>query len=341
MKYKDVKVLGVCAAQGAMLFPMKENLIANVEPRAVFHSPGDPQWVVNFGTIHFVRSLDELPKKIKPDIIIGSPSCGHSSMFSYSRKKSLGNPKEDPCLNLFLQSIQKFSPKVFILENLPKLLDLIPLNEWEKNLDSYRFIVHCHPVSVFGNSQTSRKRLILIGIDRKLPKEVDKRFKKVFKITPDGPMTVENLYKKLNTKLNYREDGDKKLAMYRYYDKNKRTLTVDKVHKLWNGRFKDEFKWPMKGTKMKTLPGVYRNRWDAYPLTLRPSNRQFNPDGWPMGLEEYKLIMGFPNEFKVYFDDSNKTYWLNKARNALSKGAVAEVGYWIKYCLGLTEYFGK
>lgn len=339
MKYKNIRILGVCAAQGAMIFPLKKRLIANVEPRAVFHSKGEPQWKANFGDIPFVRSLDELPEGTKPDFIIGSPSCGHSSVFSYSRKKALGNPKEDPCINLFINSIKKFSPKVFIMENLPKLLDLIPLEEWEKNLNCYRFIVHCHPVSVFGNSQTSRKRLLLIGIDKNLPKEVDKSFKQVFKVNEDGPLTVKKLYTKLNSDQNFREDGDKKLAMYRYYDKSKRTLTVDEVHKLWNGKFKKEFKWPMKGTKMKTLPGVYRNRANAYPLTLRPSNRQFNPEGWPMGLEEYKLIMGFPDKYKIYFNSSDKTYWLNKARNALSKGAVAEIGQWIKLCIKNTAYF--
>lgn len=121
--------------------------------------------------------------------------------------------------------------------------------------------------------------------------------------------------------------------MYHYADKSKSTLTVKQVKKLWNTEFKDEFKWPMKGTKMKTLPGVYRNRPNAYPLTLRPSNRQFNPNGLPMGIEEYRIIMGFPRNFKIYFDNSNKTYWLNKARNTLSKGSVYEVGIWFKNVL--------
>ena len=84
---------------------------------------------------------------------------------------------------------------------------------------------------------------------------------------------------------------------------------------------------------MKTLPGVYRNRLEAPPLTLRPSNRQFNPEGYPMGLEEFRVIMGFPKKFKVYYEKSNPTYWLNKGRNALSKGAVYEVGLWFKKCL--------
>lgn len=34
----SMNVLGVCGAQGALLFEFKKYLVANVEPRAVFHS---------------------------------------------------------------------------------------------------------------------------------------------------------------------------------------------------------------------------------------------------------------------------------------------------------------
>lgn len=86
---KPIVILGVDAAQGALLFPFKESgfeIIANVEPRAVFHSKKEEQWKLNFGDIPFVRSLEEV-KNSKIDLILGSPSCGHSSVFSYSRKK--------------------------------------------------------------------------------------------------------------------------------------------------------------------------------------------------------------------------------------------------------------
>ena len=52
-----------------------------------------------------------------------------------------------------------------------------------------------------------------------------------------------------------------------------------------------------------------------------------------MGLEEFRVIMGFPKRFKVWFDESNPTYWLNKGRNTLSKGAVYEIGLWLRSCL--------
>lgn len=327
---EKLRVLGICGAQGALLYPLKRYLIGNVEPRAVFHTKNEEQWKLNFGEIPFVKTVEPFINS-KPDIILGSPSCGHSSVFSYSRKKTLGKPKEDPCLNLFVQSVKSLKPKIFLLENLPKLMDLIPLEEWINTFPEYELIVHTHSVSVLGNSQISRKRLILIGIHKDCSKLFRAHFKELFPV--NTLFKVKDIPSRIRKELNYREKGDKKLAMYKYWDESKTTLTVDQVHELWNGKFKDEFKWPMKTQKMKTLPGVYRNRNKAYPLTLRPSNRQFNPEGYPMGLEEYRVIMGFPKRFKVYYDDSNPTYWLNKARNALSKGAVYEVGKWFKICL--------
>lgn len=329
---KDLKILGVCGAQGALLYPVRRNLIGNVEPRAVFHTPKEEQWKLNFGSIPFVRKIDELDLR-EVDIILGSPSCGHSSVFSYSRKKTLGKPREDPCLSLYLSSIKQLKPKVFMMENLPKLMDLIPLPEWEENLPEYRLIVHCHSVFDFGNSQASRKRLLLMGIREDISGEVDKKFSKIFSIRGKKRFKVSQIPSKIRKELNFFEDDSKKMSMYKYWDTSKATLTVKEIRELWTGKFKREYKWPMKTQKMKTLPGVYRNRPNAYPLTLRPSSRQFSPNGNPMGLEEFRVIMGFPKSYQIYFDSKNPTYWLNKARNAISKGSVYECGVWFKRCL--------
>lgn len=323
-----MRILAVCGAQGALLFKLKKYLIGNVEPRSVFHTSKEEQWKLNFGDIPFVRTLEQLPEdELKNiDILVGSPSCGHSSVFSYSRKKSLGKPKEDPTFNLFINSIIKIQPGVFIMENLPKLLELVPLDEWSNLLPNYNFITHCHPVSVFGNSQVTRKRLIFIGIlnSYKKFKEVDFDLFKVKNIK-----NCRQLYKSIREPINFREEPNKKVSMYYYSDKTRKSLSVDEVKDLWQGEFNKWYRWPMFGHKMNTLPGVYRNKWDSYPLTLRPSNRQFNPNGLIMGLEEYRVIMGFPKYYKIHFDESNKTFWLNKARVAYTKGSVFEVGLWL------------
>ena len=330
---KKIEILGICAAQGALLYPFmgkkRFRVIGNVEPRGVFHTKKEEQWNLNFKGIPFEKGLDKL-KEAKPFAIVGSPSCGHSSMFSYSRKKTLGDPKSDQTLNLFVESILHYRPEVFMMENLPKLLDLIPLTEWQEKLSEYELITHTHSVMEFGNSQKSRKRLMLIGVKR-ASRVKSKLFKKVFKVAT--PFDTRQLKKMVRKELNYRETDDKKLAMYHPDDPNKATLTVGEVRKLWKTEFKHEFKWPVRKARMKTLPGVYRNRKGTWPLTIRPANRQFNYDGRVIGLEEFRITMGFPETFQVFFDENNRNYWLNKGRITLSKGACYEIGLWFYKCL--------
>ena len=97
--------------------------------------------------------------------------------------------------------------------------------------------------------------------------------------------------------------------------------------------FKDEKKWPIKTAKMQTLPGVYKLEPDKHPLTLRPADRQFRPDGLPLGIQDFKNIQGFPKRFQIYLPEENYMYWLNKARYTIAKGAVYEVGIWFKKCI--------
>lgn len=332
---KDLKVLGVCQGQGALLFPLKKYVIGNIEPRGVFHTKCESQWKINFGELPFVKTLDQFQKVYqgKVDIILSSANCGASSILSYSRKKSLGKPKEDPTINLFIESVKLYKPKVFLLENLPRLMDFISLDDWKKIFPKYDFVVHCHSVGEFGNSQLSRKRLILIGIKKKISSKYLKHFQNIFQVntTKSTRELLELSYGYTIT--NYSEPLSKIVPMYDYRDPEKKNLNLQRIQELWTGDFKNEYKWPIKSKKMNTLPGVYRNHPDKYPMTVRPSSRQFNPDGSVMGIRDYFVIMGFPKKYKIYFDDNNYQYWVNKIRIALTKGPVYEIGTWFKVCL--------
>lgn len=328
---KHLRVLGVSAGQGALLFPFKENLVANIEPRAVFHTKNEEQWKLNFGDIPFLRN--ELPD-IKADVIISSPDCGASSIMRLSKVKQLGKPEENKSLNLVIQAINKYQPKVFLLENLPRLVTLLPKEFFEIQVPGYKLIYHQRSVVDFGNSQVSRKRLIIVGIKIKSKSYLNK-FDNIFRV--DTPVSSRKLlechYFKENND-NYMPPLNKVLAMYDYRAlPEKKNLTVKQIKKLWRTDFKDEKKWPIKTAKMSTLPGVYRLEYDKPPLTLRPADRQFRPDGYPLGIKDFKNIMGFPDEYKIYMDKDNYLYWLNKARYTIAKGSVYQVGKWFKKCI--------
>ena len=192
---KKLRVLGVCAGQGALLFPFRENLLGNIEIRGVFHTNCESQWKLNFGDIPFYKGfcLQEFDEKV--DIIISSPDCGSSSVMRLSKVKELGNPKDNRSLNLVISSILKYKPKIFLIENLPRLLSLLPKNFFEETFKDYKLIFHERSVSDYGNSQISRKRLVIIGVHKKTGKKYLNAFNEVFQVK--NPTITRNLLKPL------------------------------------------------------------------------------------------------------------------------------------------------
>ena len=328
-------LLGICAGQGALLFPFlrskKFNLLGNIEPRSVFHTKSESQWKANFKGIPFLKGY-ELPEDWHPDIILSSPDCGSCSVMRLSKSKALGDPKSNKSIQLVFQAIQYYEPALFLIENLPRLLSLISKEMLTDFFKNYKLIFHERSVSDYGNSQVSRKRLVIVGIHKKTGKKYLNAFNEVFQVKT--PTITRELLFESPYGSNYNIPIEKTLAMYDYRKlPAKKNLTVRKIQLLWNSDFKNEKKWPIKTAKMSTLPGVYRLELDKAPLTLRPADRQFRPDGYPLGILDFKAIMGFPKAYKIFMDEGNYLYWLNKARYTIAKGSVYEISVWFKRCL--------
>lgn len=332
MSINRYTVLGISAGQGALLFPFRKHLLGNIEPRGVFHTPGEEQWKANFKDVPFYKGycLQEFDEKV--DIIISSPDCGASSIMRLSKVKELGKPKDNRSLSLVIEGINYYKPKIFLIENLPRLLSLLPNEYLQEALKDYKLIFHERSVSDYGNSQVSRKRLVIVGVHKKAGKKYLNAFNEVFQVKT--PTITRELLFESPYGSNYNIPIEKTLAMYDYRKlPAKKNLTVKKIQLLWNSDFKNEKKWPIKTAKMSTLPGVYRLELDKAPLTLRPADRQFRPDGYPLGILDFKAIMGFPKSYKIFMDEGNYLYWLNKARYTIAKGSVYEVGIWFRRCI--------
>lgn len=326
-----MNVLGICAGQGGLLFPFRKYLLGNIEPRGVFHTKSESQWKANFKGIPFLKGY-ELPEDWHPDIILSSPDCGSCSVMRLSKSKALGDPKSNKSIQLVFQAIQYYEPALFLIENLPRLLSLISKEMLTDFFKDYKLIFHERSVSDYGNSQVSRKRLVIIGVHKKTGKKYLNAFDEVFQVKT--PTITRNLLNDYQNPLNYNIPIEKTLAMYDYRKlPAKKNLTVRKIQLLWNSDFKNEKKWPIKTAKMSTLPGVYRLELDKAPLTLRPADRQFRPDGYPLGILDFKAIMGFPKAYKIFMDEGNYLYWLNKARYTIAKGSVYEISVWFKRCI--------
>jgi site-specific DNA-cytosine methylase len=312
-----MKVLGLNGGNGVFLHPLKKYLIGNIEPRGLFHTPGQEQWASNFKV---PLSRDSKPfRGSKVDVIIGAPDCGHSSIFSYSRSKKLSDPNLNDSLNLFVAEVSAFKPIIFFMENLPKGVEKMDLGNM---FPDYHFKVITGTVAMFGNSQISRIRALVIGAK---DKNHLRYFKKPTNIKPQKNCfeLLEGLKKEDPSLGHVREDINETITLYGGFKD-----TLKNIRAQWLST-KDR-KWVVQGRRFKTAPGVYRNRGMDYPKTARKANRQFNHWGYMMSPRELARIQGVPDEFKIYFEASKKQYWINKGRTTVTKCPPYEMGVWIK-----------
>lgn len=329
-----MRILGICGGNGVMLHACKEDLIANIEIRSVFYTPKDIQWSSNFSC----SQLKTKKKFKRVDVIIGHPDCGHSSVLSYSRAKKLTNPKENKSFNLYIESIKVHQPKLFFMENLTKMLDNFK-NGIEEVFPGYRIKYYKASVSRWGNSQFSRKRLVVVGIRKNLSPEIDRliklpRFPNEFYSTC-GEL-LQDLGESNENLCHIRESLEERICLYYGGERN---ITSKKAKKLWLTEFKDKRRWPVVGMKFKNQPGVYRNLINDYPKTVRKQNRQFNHLGLMLTPREIARIQGIPDNFKLWYDPDRKNYSINKARTTCAKTPPYEIGLWIKQMIDKVETY--
>lgn len=318
------RILGVNGGNGVILHPSKERLVANIDLRPVFKTPGNAQWRANFGKIPVFNK--DIPKLEEIDVIIGAPDCGHSSALALSRAKKFSDPSKNDSMALFLRFLKKKLPKVFLMENLAKMLENYPTLEpfLEKK---YRIIKIIGPVSLWGNSQITRKRLVMIGVRRDMPLWWGKFFKKL----PKKPELkkcwelMEGLEKPSIEFGNIREPETTEITLY---TKDARKITTQKAKKIWNTEFKGKGRWEVNKPRMKNQPGVYRNLKNNYPKTVTKAKTQFNYRGEVMTPRELARIQGIPDSFRLWMDADKPTYSINKGRVTVTKSPPYEIGKW-------------
>lgn len=329
-KRKKLKILGVCGGNGVVLHPLKRYIIGNIEDRNVFKTDKNLQWYMNF-QVPFVDDLMVAKFLFKnPDIIIGAPDCGHSSILGFTGNKKRSNPIENSSVKMFFQSILDYKPKIWIMENLPALLNSISQRDFKNNFPDYRFIFHTCSMAELGNSQKTRKRLLVIALDRSLPSDLFMEFSELKRF--NEPMKVKDVLAGLEeddiTLGNVRESPDKKIKM------GKKSFSFGEIEEGWNNRHKEAKYWPLneKDKDSAYIPGVYRLRPNQFPQTVRQDPRQFRPDGKPMSPRELARIQGVPDNYKLYIpeDTERLEYYINKARVTIAKGAPYELGLWLK-----------
>ncbi len=318
-----LNTLGVCGGNGVILYPFRDNLLGNIEPRTVFHTPDDIQWNLNFDA-PYDKVLHAKYKDV--DIIIGGPDCGHSSVLAYSRAKKLSDPTENTSLQTFIESIRYYKPRFFLLENLARLIDNMGA-DIEKVFQDYKIHKFVESVEKWGNSQVTRIRLVIIGVRSDLSSNIYTAIRLPDKIDnlPMSGELIKGLKKEDPELCHIREADDYEVHLW--YD-NKPKISLALAKELWMTEFKDKKKWPVNHGNLKNQPGVYRNFKDDPPLTVRKQNRQFNHRGEMLTPREMARIQGLPDSFKIWYDPTKQYYCINKGRTTIAKSPPYEISKW-------------
>lgn len=335
-----MKVLGVCGGNGVILFPFKKYLVANYEIRSIFHTSGMEQWKVNFGDIPYYTKERQMYLQEGIDIIIGAPDCGHSSILAYSRAKKLRDPRDNKSLQMYIKSVLYYKPKVFLMENLPKLLQQYTIQDFKETFPDYELIFHNVSVREFGNSQKNRVRLVIIGYTKNLNEEdkanLQYQFSNIYRVSKlktAGELTKGLKNENLLTG-NIRESINDIITIYAG-----RKLSLSDIKNYWD-RNPDKKRFVVTDRKFTTAPGVYRNLDNDFPATARKANRQYNQDGLQLTPRELARIQGVPDRFKLYIDTNRAQYWVNKTRATVTKTPPYEIGYWFhKQCKKIITIF--
>lgn len=328
MKYT---VLGISSGLGVSLFPFKKHLIGNIEARGIFHTPKNEQWEANFPGVPLYKDSKAINEiKNSPDVMVSSPDCGSGSILRYSRSKELGDHNKNASLMAFFVALRKLKPKLFLFENLQGLFKSFPKERFIDLTNNYRLVIHNESVAHWGNSQKNRKRLVIIGIRRDLPKNL----KKYFKLPPyQEPKTCKELYGDLagwtnweGYTCNMREDNYSVISIHA-----RRKMDLKEIQIQWNTRLRGKKRWITEpGFKFSTAPGVYRNLSDSFPATARKANRQFDERGLTLTPRQLARVQGVPDSFKLWYDPNKSQYWINKGRTVVTKTPPMEISIWFK-----------
>jgi site-specific DNA-cytosine methylase len=335
----NIKVLGVSGGNGVLLFPFRKYLVANIEIRSAFQTENDAQWKLNFPKSELIKEReykrDGFKDYGKIDVILGHPNCGAGSILRLAKSKAYTSSRGDLSIELFFNSINHYKPRFFLFENLVAIFKSYSKAELREIFTGYRLIFHSGPVAKWGNSQLGRKRLVIVGIreDQNIPA-------RAFSLPKQENMLLSNckaLEKLLASQLEHQNaeqlfhlrEADSTVM---HMERNWKRLTLKEIRDEWNKPENQRTKsWNAethgKG-RMKTLPGVYRNRPEDFPRAVLRNNRQFDPKGNIMSPRQLANIQGIATEFKLYYNPNKLGYCLNKARVTIAKSPPMEIGNW-------------
>jgi len=330
---KKRTILGLSAGSGILLYPFRDQtILGNIETRSDYYIGGVPvQYGLNFpGSVMWNDKKGYLAVSNRVEVVLAQPKCGNSSVLAYSRGKRMSSHKGESSLDLVMQGINALGPKVFLIENLPALLNTYSERDLKEWFGQYYLVIH-NDVSMFnfGNSQKTRKRLIIVGIlkNLKYASKYRRYFQDIYKVAT--PKHTTELISEVPENGHFRPPLDEQIAIY-----GGKQMTYAEIQNMWESLPPQTKRLATPKENFNTAPGVYKDLPNDYPATVRKSNRCFNPEGLTYSPRERARIMGLPDSFIIadpltHPNHSPKTLF-NKGCVSTAQGPPYEVGAWFR-----------
>lgn len=315
------KCLGVLAGVGSLLWEARDAgfaLLGNVEPRTPYRTGRHLAWDLNFPLLPLTKTVQELGEPFKhPDLIIGHPPCGSHSQLGNSGQPAHKTTEERRrmqqvrharvgLLPFFLEQINLLKPRMFALDNLPKILTTIaPPDWWTHMIPKYRLTFITMLNWDYGTPQL-RKRLWVIGV---------RRPGRVFEFQPakrrlPGPATAMEAFAGLAWEpwLDDPSLGHVHVPPHQMLTGDYRTtvdgLNVTRAAQLALGflSIPPDRAWPYKTRFGRLAVKIGRQRLaiDRRSRTITGLPSIHHPmTGWPLTARERARLMDWPDDFKL------------------------------------------
>lgn len=174
-----MKAIGFTCGIGSLLVGARAkgfDIVGNIEWRKYYHhkdKEGRNTFTHNFPDSFMVKSVDEMTEEqieaaTGCDLAMGHPECGNFSQMSYSVKRADGSTQDDVFkmagdIPLFVEMVQRFKPRFFIMDDLPKAFLAYPMEKYAEMLPDYDLFPEWVSNYHYGNIQKFRKRFFMVG----------------------------------------------------------------------------------------------------------------------------------------------------------------------------------
>jgi site-specific DNA-cytosine methylase len=311
--------LGLLAGVGSLLREAQDvgfTIVGNLETRTPYHTGRHLCWDLNFPNVPLVRH-GRFKREI--DLAIGHPPCGSHSQLGNSGQPAHKTTEERRrmqairharvgLLPFFVEEVNRLQPRMFALDNLPKILSTVaPVEWWETALPRYRLTFIEMLNWKFGTPQL-RKRLWVVGARRPM-KRFEFRFPNLIGRLP-GPETALAAFEGLPWEP-WKDDpvlGHVHVPPHLMLTGDYRTtvpgLSVTRASQLALGflSIPPDKAWPYltRFGRLAVKIGRQRLRFDGRSRTITGLPSIHHPiTGWPLTARERARLMDWPDDFHL------------------------------------------